>query len=173
MARVRGIVTIAIVAALCAAPAATAADLDEKAAAQIAALQEHKGSLSKAERKLDSRLAVTLRRRAGRPIAPRVTTGVEVSKSGATEVDVRARSVTGELLDRLESVGAVVEHASQRVDSVRATIPIPALGKVARWNDVRRVDVAVEAMTHQVVSEGDKAHAADLARSLHITGFAE
>jgi subtilisin-like proprotein convertase family protein len=168
MARVRGIVTIAIVGALCAAPAATASDLDEKAAAQIAALQELKGSLSKAERKLDSRLAVTLRRRAGRSIAPGATTGVEVSKSGTTEVDVRATAVTGALLDRLEAVGAVVEHASRRVDSVRASIPIPALREVAGWKDVRRVDVAVDAMTHQVVSEGGKAHAADLARSSHL-----
>jgi subtilisin-like proprotein convertase family protein len=166
MAGVRGIVTIAMAGALCAAPAATAADLDDKAAAQIAALQELKRSLSKAERKLDSRLAVTLRRRAGRSIAPRATTGVEVSKSGATEVDVRAAAVTGDLLDRLKSAGAVVEHASRRVDSVRASIPLDALREVAGWNDVRAVDVAVDAITHQVVvSEGDKAHAADLART--------
>lgn len=165
MAGMRGFATIAMVGALCAAPAASAADLDGRAAAQIAALQRLKGSLSKAERKLDSRLAVTLERREGRSIAPRASTGVRVSKSGATEVDVRA-PVTGDLLDRLKGIGAVIDHASRRVDSVRASIPLDALKDVARWKDVVAVDVAAEAITHQtVVSEGDKAHAADLART--------
>ena len=172
MAGVRGIAAIAMVGALCAAPAASAAGLDDKAAAQIAALQRLKGSLSTAERKLDSRLAVTLERREGRSIAPRASTGVRVSKSGSTLVDVRA-PVTGDLLDRLKEIGAVVEHASRRVDSVRASIPLDALTEVAGWKDVVSVDVAAEAITHQeeVVSEGDKAHAADLARTRRrVTG---
>jgi subtilisin-like proprotein convertase family protein len=165
MAGVRGFVTIAMVGALCAAPAASAADLDRKATAQIAALQRLKGSLTKAERKLDSRLAVALERRAGHSIAPQAATGVRVSKSGTTEIDVRATAVTGDLLDRLEEAGALVEHASRRVDSVRASIPLAALAEVAGWKDVVAVDLAAEAITHQVVSEGDKAHAADLART--------
>ncbi len=165
MAGMRGIATIAMVGALCAAPAASAAGLDDKAAAQIAALQRLKGSLSKAERKLDSRLAVALERRAGHAIAPQASTGVRVSKSGSTMVDVRA-PVTGDLLDRLKAIGAIVEHASRRVDSVRAAIPLSALREVARFKDVVSVDVAAEAITHQrVVSEGDEAHAADLART--------
>lgn len=157
MAGVRVVAAILLVGALGAAPA-SASGLDAKAAAQIAELQRLKGSLSKAERKLDSRLAVMLERGSTVP-------GVRVSK-GATEVDVRATAVTGDLLDRLKDAGAEIEHASRRVDSVRASLPLGALRRVAGFRDVVAVDVAVEAITHQevVVSEGDKAHAADLAR---------
>ena len=58
------------------------------------------------------------------------------------------------------------------MDSVRASIPLDALREVAGWKDVVSVDVAAEAITHQVVvSEGDKAHAADLARTRRrVTG---
>jgi hypothetical protein len=96
---------------------------------------------------------------------------VRVSKSGSTLVDVRA-PVTGDLLDRLKEIGAVVEHASRRVNSVRASIPLDALTDVAGWKDVASVDVAAKATSHQVlVSEGDKAHAADLARTRRrVTG---
>ena len=57
-----------------------------------------------AERKLDSRLVVTLRERQSRSATaavPKLSTGVTVSKAGATEVDVRATALSGDLLDRL------------------------------------------------------------------------
>ena len=151
------------------ASAAQAADarLGAKAKAQIAALQDIKRSLSAAERKLDSRLVVTLRERQSRSATaavPKLSTGVTVSKAGATEVDVRATALSGDLLDRLEAVGAEVGYASKRGDSVRASIPVSALEEVATWRDVRRIESAVGAITHASVSEGDAAHAADTAR---------
>lgn len=66
----------------------------------------------------------------------------------------------------------MVRHASRRVDSVRASVPLAALERVAGSTDVVAVDVAARAITHQqVVSDGDKAHAADLARTRRrVTG---
>ena len=43
---------------------------------------------------------------------------------GRIDVDVQAREVTDDLLDRLKQAGAVVDYASGRVDSVRASIPL-------------------------------------------------
>jgi subtilisin-like proprotein convertase family protein len=166
--------TVAIAFAAGGAPGAAAdSPLDREAAAQIAALQALKRSQTGAERKLDSRLAVAARRQAGRARlarAPEVDPGVDVRSSGRTEVDVHASAVGDDLLDRLKLVGAQVRHASTRVDSIRAAIPLAALDEVAGWRDVRRVELAAEAMTQQgaTVSEGDTAHAADLARARHL-----
>jgi subtilisin-like proprotein convertase family protein len=174
--RIRTSVTLALVGVLAAAGTAdaalAAADLDEKATDQIAALQEIKLSLPAERRKLDSRLAVALRQQESRFAtagAPLATTGVRVSPSGTTEVDIRADRVGDDLLDRLKAAGAITRYASRRVDSVRASIPLAALDEVASWQDVRRVDLAAGATAWQeadpVVTEGDAVHAADRARA--------
>jgi subtilisin-like proprotein convertase family protein len=203
----RRIATVAVVASggLSMSPVAANADgsLGGRAARQIAALQQIKSSQSPTERKLDSRLVVALRRRldpASLRLTPRLTTGVAISNAGRTEVDVRATTMTAGLLDRLRGVGAELRHASTRVDSVRAALPLSALTAVASWKAVRRIDLATGVITGRrtlpggtggaptskaaraarldqqlrsalagpqgtVVSEGDRAHAADRARS--------
>src|SRR4051812_7453446 len=78
-------------AALNVAPGA----LSDKAAAQIAALQSIKTSLTPAQQKLDSHLAVALRRQADKGVAaalPKLSTGVQLTATGRTTVDV---STTG------------------------------------------------------------------------------
>ncbi|MCW2647794.1 MAG: putative subtilase-family protease, partial [Pseudonocardiales bacterium] len=188
--------------------------LSAKAADQIAALQQIKQSLSPAERKLDSRLAVTAREQTNQATTkatPRVQTGVTVSKSNTTTVDVAVMAVTSDLLNRLRGVGATVAYASSRLKTIRAAVPVSGLGTVASWTDVVKVRVATGAMTaHEagpaaapvkteskaakaarldaqlkaaiatgatatsqgaVVSEGDKADAADKARAkTKVTG---
>jgi subtilisin-like proprotein convertase family protein len=152
----RGLVAIAAMLAVGASEPAAAVDLDAKAVRQIAKLQQFKRSLSRAERKLDSRLAVRLSR--------------DAASRAITEVDVQVTAVNDDLLDRLKQAGAVVDYASRRVDSVRASIPLAAVDEVASWKDVERVDAAVGSLT-AFVSEGDKAHAADVARATHsVTG---
>jgi subtilisin-like proprotein convertase family protein len=176
--RMRATAAAAAVAVTCACAAtAQAQSLGAKAESQIAALQDIKRSLSATERKLDSQLVVELRERRNSSATaqlPRLTTGVEVSKTGATEVDVRATRVGSDLIGRLKQAGARVVYASERADSVRAQVPLPALREVASWGDVERVEVAVDAITHQqapVISEGDAAHAADDARTRRrVTG---
>jgi len=131
---------------------------------QIAALQRIKASLTPAERKLDSRLAVQLE---------------QGKATGTREVDIR-----GDVpLDRLRDLGATIRARGGH--SVRAMVPASALEQIARLPGVKRVDQAVGAMTAvirppgwtpgkpgmrlrraaPVVSEGDAAHAADIARS--------
>ncbi len=192
---------IVIVSSTGVVASATAAEpggkLSAKAADQLAALQDLKRDLSAGERKLDSRLAIEVRRRAGgkvRTAAPELRTGVEVTKSGATEVDIRAR-VSSRLLSRITKAGAKVRYASRRVGSIRATVPLAALERIAAFKAVRRVDTAVGAITARegraiateskaatqarmkralraaqitpravITSEGDAAHAADTVR---------
>ena len=157
----------AVLAVGAAEPAAAGVKLDAKAVKQIAKLQQFKRSLSGAERKLDSRVALRL---SGRTVLPHARTGVSVSR-GRIDVDVQAREVTDDLLDRLKQAGAVVDYASGRVDSVRASIPLTAVDEVAAWKDVERVDEAVGAQT-AVVSEGVQAHAVVAARAAHsISGI--
>lgn len=132
---------------------------------QIAALQRIKASLTPAERKLDSRLAVELK---------------QGKTSGTREVDIRGDVSVAKLRD----LGAVIRAASKR--SVRAAVPIDKLEAIAKWPGVKRVDESVGAITAvirppgwtpgkpgqelrrraaPVISEGDAAHAADIARS--------
>jgi subtilisin-like proprotein convertase family protein len=187
--------TAAIIGLSWAAPAAAETaehGLSAKAASQIAALQRLKTSLSAAERKLDSRLLVTLRRREGAARVPRAVVGAPVSK-GITEVDVRATTAGAGLEKRLRAVGGRIRETSRRTGVVRVRLPLDALAKVAGWREVRRVGVAagwisahmavraprskadeaarLEAALAPIVSEGDEVHAADVARAEHqVTG---
>jgi subtilisin-like proprotein convertase family protein len=131
---------------------------------QIAALQRIKASLTPAERKLDSNLAVDLR------------TG---AASGTTMVDIRgAVSV-----QRLQSAGAIIRSVGKRV--IRATVPVTAVERIAAWPEVKRVEtgpayitatmrrraakteLAPRALAAPVVSEGVAAEAVDRARARH------
>jgi subtilisin-like proprotein convertase family protein len=189
-------------------------DAADRAYAQIAALQKVKKSLTRAERKLDSRLAVELRKRSGKVAAsalPEVGTGVEVSTSGTTEVEVHATKVGEDLLGRLRKVGAGIRYPSARTGTVLVEAPVGALTTIAGWSDVTavsaahglisgretdprskpsteskeartaRVEGAVRAAVAKaaavapsqgaVVSEGDRTHAADTARTKYkVTG---
>ena len=148
-------------------------------AEQIAELQAIKRSLSPAERKLDSRIAVDLK------------TAKTRLKSGLTEVDIVPTAPDVDLTERLTALGATVRYASPRTGDVRAGVPERKLTTVAGWSDVRRVEAAadfrsahfrpqreskaergarVEAALQNaaalvgVTSEGDRTHAADTAR---------
>lgn len=183
-------------------------DVSSRAYTQIGALQQLKKSLSGAERKLDSRLAVELRQRNGKVAAsalPKVSTGVEVSKTGTTQVEVRASKVGDDLLGRLRKVGAGIRYPSASTGTVLVEAPLGALTTIAGWADVSSVGIAHglisaretdprnkpareskearEARVEQtlraatakvaavapsqgaVVSEGDRTHAADTART--------
>ncbi|GIE61875.1 subtilisin-like proprotein convertase family protein [Actinoplanes octamycinicus] len=190
-----------------ATPAANAqapADPEATGWAQIAALQQVKKSLTEPERKLDSRLAIELRKRDNKVSAsalPKVATGVEVSKSGTTKVEIHAGAVDDGLLARLRKAGATVRFPSAKTGTVLVEAPLSALPEIAGWKDVTAIDLAHGAITgHQtdpakrtqskqekakeqeakaaaiaavgeVVSEGDRTHAADTARKKYkVTG---
>jgi subtilisin-like proprotein convertase family protein len=161
-------------------------ELNATAAAQISALQAIKESLTPAERKLDSRLVLAERQRVGKlgsvaGTLPKLQSGVAVSSAGTTLVDVAASQLTSHLSGRLVGVGAKVLSESARAATLRARVPVSALTVIAGWADVRRVSVASGFLTAgasglpvqgSVVSQGDKAEAANVARKqTHVTGF--
>ncbi|HEX2133284.1 MAG TPA: S8 family serine peptidase [Actinophytocola sp.] len=121
----------------------------ENAARQIGALQDLKKSASKTEAKVDSKLLLELRTRNSRSAVsaalPRLRSGVEVS-GNRTMVDIRA-TVSDALLSALTDAGASLKSVSTRYGTVRAELPLSAIGKVAARSDVRKVEEAGEAMT--------------------------
>ncbi|MBG0564023.1 S8 family serine peptidase [Actinoplanes aureus] len=120
------------------------ADPESRAFAQIAALQQLKKSMTPAERKLDSRLAVELRKRGGKVAAsalPKLSTGIEVSPSGTTEVQVHAEKVGDDLLARLREAGAGIRFPSPATGTVLVEAPLAALPTIAGWSDVTGVNV--------------------------------
>ncbi|MEV0895321.1 S8 family serine peptidase [Actinoplanes sp. NPDC049802] len=191
--------------------AARAGSPEDRAYAQIAALQELKRSLTGDERKLDSRLAVELRKRDSKVATgalPALTTGVEVTASGTVEVEVRAEKAGDDLLGRLRQAGAGIRFPSEKTGTVLIEAPLTAIEEIASWKDVTAVRLADGAITGRqrdpkaatrteskqaktarietavkssprlttaaagsVVSEGDRTHAADTARTRHkVTG---
>ncbi|MEU4693953.1 S8 family serine peptidase [Actinoplanes sp. NPDC023714] len=173
---------------------------DDRAYAQIAALQQLKKSLSATEKKLDSRLAIELRKRGDKRALPKLDTGVEVSAKGTTEVEVHAATVDDDLLDRLRAAGAGIRFPSAETGTVLVDAPLGSLTTIAGWKDVRGVNLArglisghqqnpaakkAESKTEKaariesrirtaagsVTSEGDRTHAADTARTRYkVTG---
>ena len=154
--RLAGVCTAMTVAVLGLGAQSAAADtnLTAKVARQIAELQKLKRSLSPAERKLDSRLAVRLRRHGAR---------------GTTVVDLRASTTGPDLQKRLHSVGGRVRSAKR--GTIRVRLPLRSLKEVASWAAVRRVDELHAWIAAAVTSEGDAAHAAAIARTRRrVTG---
>jgi subtilisin-like proprotein convertase family protein len=162
-----------------AAPTVAAGDFSAKAAAEIAALQGLKGSLSPAERKLDSRLAVELRKRQGKvsaSVLPKVNTGVPVSKSGTTRVTIHASSVTKDLLGRLTKAGAFVRFSSPSFRTVTVDAPLSSLTTISSWSDVTKVGLTGGALTDReagpnsatpkIAPESKEAKAARIAAAL-------
>src|SRR3954447_25015626 len=130
--RVRWVGTIALLVAAFGISAAGAQAADP--AQQIAALQKIKRSLSPAERKLDSRLAVDLR----------------TKKPTTVDVDIRTRRSGADLVPRLLKLGANVRYVSPRSGAVRASVSSSAIRTIAAWGDVERVDPAAQATTMRI-----------------------
>jgi subtilisin-like proprotein convertase family protein len=160
-----------------AAPTVAAGDFSAKASAQIAALQSLKSSLSPTEKKLDSHLAVELRKRQGKmntAALPRLNTGVQVSKAGTTRVTIDTTKVSPDLLQRLRGVGAGIEFSSAQLHVVTVQAPLDAMSTIAGWSDVVRVRVPSDAMTAdikapskaQVAPESKEAKTARIAAAL-------
>ena len=118
-------------------------------AAQIAALQKVKSSLTDAERKLDSHLALSLRARSSSALRSALPAldALSATKGATVVVDIDVTDVTDSLLTRLRATGASIVYSSPTVRSVRAKVPTKALTTVAGWKEVRSVHEAGGAMT--------------------------
>ncbi|MDT7804585.1 MAG: hypothetical protein QOI78_8018 [Actinomycetota bacterium] len=171
------------------AAAGTASTVDAATArteAGISALQSIKKSLTPAERKQSSQLVVEKRLRADRSLAaklPEYRSGVGVSTAGTVSVDI-ASSRDQAVADAVKAAGGTVRYAA--ADTVRADLPLSALDTIAGRADVAEVKPAAQATTWSepgnrdlrqtlaakaaaatVVSEGDKAHGTDTARTTY------
>ncbi|QWF83400.1 S8 family peptidase [Amycolatopsis sp. CA-230715] len=153
----------------------------------ISALQGIKQTLSPAERKQASSLVVEKRLRADQGLAkklPDYRTSVPVSGAGTVSVDITAAGTGQELARAVIASGGTVR--ANTGGSVRAELPLTAVDGIAARTDVAEVAPAGQAMTWReqapqtgsarqqlaanavaaaTVSEGDKAHGADAART--------
>jgi subtilase family protein len=159
--------------------------------AGINALQSIKKSLTPAERKQSSRLVVEKRLRADRSLAsklPEYRSGVGVSTTGTVSVDIAAHGPAA--ANAVKAAGGTVRFASPD-GAIRADLPLSAVDTIAGRADVAEVKPASQATTwHEPgnrdagvtaaaqaagaraaaatqVSEGDKAHGADTARTTY------
>jgi hypothetical protein len=148
---------------------AHAQHLNERAREQIAALLTEKARRTPAQARLDSQLVYLLKRRAGAAelaAAPELQPGVRTEADGRLLVDIRGR-ITPELARFITSGGGEILASVPRFDSLRARLAPAQLEALAARPEVRFIEPAVEAETNlgPVLSGGDAAHLADLARA--------
>ncbi|ONI90956.1 neuroendocrine convertase 1 [Saccharothrix sp. ALI-22-I] len=144
------LLTAGIASPASADPTKASKGVEDKTAAQIAALQDIKKSLSGAESKVDSALVVEQRRRANAGTfnkLPALQTGVKVQSGNTVVVDIRAVKVTDDLVNAVKAAGGGIRSVSTEGATVRAQLPLNSLAKLSARADVRRVETAVEAMT--------------------------
>jgi hypothetical protein len=158
--------------------------------AGIGALQNIKKSLTPAERKQSSQLVIEKRLRADRSLAgklPDYRSGVGVTDAGTVSVDIAAYGKA--VANAVKAAGGTVRFAAPD-GAVRADLPLAALDAIAGRADVAEVKPAAQATTWSEpgnrdagvtaaaraagaqaaatqVSEGDKAHGADTARTTY------
>ncbi|MBB5956745.1 subtilisin-like proprotein convertase family protein [Saccharothrix tamanrassetensis] len=128
-------------------PTKTSKGVQDRTAAQIAALQDIKKSVTPAESKLDSALVVEERRRSNATTfnkLPALQTGVKVQNGNTVVVDIRAHHVTDELVTAVRNAGGAIRSVSTEGKTVRAQVPLWTLSRLAARRDVRRVETAVE-----------------------------
>ncbi len=165
-------------AALAASPADVRAQtLSASAQAQIEALLEAKSRRTALEDKLDTPLWIELLRRRNDPVLdamPRLRTAPPFDPDGRLRVEVRGHDGTRarERLDRIDArmrgLGGLVTARDARRARLAGRLSFAAIRTLMASPDVRAIRLADPATTHAVVSQGDVAHRADLARG----GFA-
>ena len=142
---------------------------------QLRLLTEWKEGLNAVEAKIDAQLLFALDRRAGRFAgqAAGALSSVEVPAipdDGRLEVDIDLTTTTepaaAAIAQRIRALGGTVGFVSARFRALRATVDAAAIRPLAAAAEVRRIVPARPAFTHRVVSQGDRAHAADTARNL-------
>ncbi|WP_053736516.1 S8 family serine peptidase [Nocardia sp. NRRL S-836] len=140
-------------------PVKASKSINDRTAAQIAALQSIKKSLTPAESKVDSALVVESRKRVQVGVTgalPQVQTGVAVSSNSTTLVDVRAKQFSDDLVNAVRAAGGQIRAVSSENRTVRAEVPLARLADIAGRADVARVEQGSDAMTQGVENKRDK-----------------
>ncbi|HEX8865457.1 MAG TPA: neuroendocrine convertase 1, partial [Lentzea sp.] len=139
-------------------PVKASKSITDRTAAQIAALQSIKKSLTPAESKVDSTLVVEAHKR-GQMVTmsalPQVQTGVAVTPQSTTLVDIRAKQYSEDLVNAVRAAGGQIRAVSEENRTVRAEVPLAKLAEIAGRGDVARVDKGSDAMTQDVKNKRD------------------
>ncbi|MEM7355861.1 MAG: hypothetical protein AAF657_33905, partial [Acidobacteriota bacterium] len=157
---------LAAVVCLFIAVQASAQEISTRALEQIAALVQAKQARTPFQQKIDSRLLYELEERRGGELLqdlPQLQVTRHADAAGRVLLDLDA-TVDDVLLGRIEALGGTVQSAFPRWQAVRAILPIDRIEELAALQQVRTLRPADVYMT-QVTTEGDVAHAADVARA--------
>jgi subtilisin family serine protease len=167
------IAALSLSAALWAAPP----KVSERAAIQMQVLKGIKTSKSAQQNKIDSRLYLGLLHQRNDPrLAPLTDFRFVVPEAdGRVPVGIVATSAAGvkAILNKLDSLSAVVKDKSFAHRNVRARVRLQDLETLAAMPEVRKVRQDMPAFTNGGIntSEGDQTHRADDARgSFGVTG---
>ncbi|MET9231221.1 S8 family serine peptidase [Lentzea sp. NPDC003310] len=139
-------------------PGKASKSITDRTAAQIAALQSIKKSLTPAESKVDSALVVEARKRvsaATTSALPQVQTGVAVTPKSTTLVDIRAEKYSEDLVNAVRAAGGQIRAVSSEHRTVRAEVPVAKISEIAARSDVARVEPGSDAMTQDVKNKRD------------------
>ena len=148
-------------------PGLSAREISLEALDQLTTLIEDKKARTPTQQKIDSRLLYELAARRDDAMLehlPRLVVTRHADASGSVLIDLDA-VVDAVLLAHIEALGGVVHSAFPRWGAVRATLPIDRLVALADSPRVRSVRPADRFMTQMDTTEGDVAHAADVARA--------
>ena len=150
---------------------------------QFEALAALKAGRTPVQQKIDSNLLLEGDRRQGLAnldALATVNSGVNVDAGGTVLVDIDTQ-VTPALLTAIAAAGGIVVNSFAQYNAVRARMPIGQIEAIAARAEVRFIGPAAQAYTNQLLaisdpgpitnagpsSEGDVAHQANLARSVH------
>ncbi|WP_395739382.1 choice-of-anchor D domain-containing protein [Prosthecobacter sp.] len=135
---------------------------------QIEALMAEKETRTPAQIKMDSALIYLVKDSRGEKIAgaPQLQLDVQPDARGLVEVDITA-TVSPELLAAIQSSGGVVVNHFASERAIRARLPVVAMESLAGRKDVQTIRQADKMITNlgSVVTEGDRVHRADTART--------
>lgn len=144
--------------------------LSEQVRAQLSRIYEEKASRSPALKKLSTSLVYEvreLRRDAQMVGVPRLPAALEMRSGNLVQVDITAE-VTPDLLSAIREAGGDVESSFPQYAAIRAWVPVDALETLAERVEVKRILEAIPPMLNKInTSQGDVAHRANVARSVH------
>ncbi|MEO7253606.1 MAG: hypothetical protein ABIZ64_05095, partial [Casimicrobium sp.] len=148
------------------------------ATSQIVALLADKEQRTKAQQKVDSQLLYGARMASQREVAPGVPAlelnlrFVDNGKGQLVEVDIRTNPIAkanASVEAAIVALGGQIITNIPQFNAIHAALPISQVEALAEMDEVRFIANAPirELDTGSVNSEGDKAHAADLARTTY------
>jgi hypothetical protein len=135
-----------------AANASDPAQVNSVISQQIQLLMQEKASRTPAQQKIDSNVLYTIRMMRGQQAAPGVTslyTGVDLDQNNRIVVDIVA-NVTADLLQQLESAGALVLSSYKDYRAIRALVPPDQIEIIAASPDVTFIGRKIESFVSRV-----------------------